>query len=197
MQTRRNPMSDDASNNAGKVLIVEDNQGLADLMAAWLRDEYPVEVAYNGEEALEIFDSTIDVVLLDRRMPGLSGDEVLERIREQEMGVRVVMVSAVTPDFDVIGMGFDDYMTKPVEEDEIRDVVTRMQTRKRYDETVEDLYRLIQTKAVLETEIAESELQTNDEYRRLVEQIDDLQEQADVDSAGFADDDFEAAFRDL
>lgn len=47
MQTRRNPMSDDASNNAGKVLIVEDNQGLADLMAAWLRDEYPVEVAYN------------------------------------------------------------------------------------------------------------------------------------------------------
>lgn len=190
-------MSDDVSNNAGVVLIVEDNQGLADLMAAWLRNEYHVEVAYNGEEALEIADSTIDVVLLDRRMPGLSGDEVLERIREQEMGTRVVMVSAVTPDFDVIGMGFDDYITKPVEEAEIRDVVERMQTRERYDETVEGLYRLIQTKAVLETEIAESELQTNDEYQRLVEQIADLQEQADVDSAGFEDDDFDAAFRDL
>ncbi len=59
-------------------------------------------------------------------MPGLSGDEVLKRIREQEMGTRVVMVSAVTPDFDVIGVGFDDYITKPVGEAEIRDVVERM-----------------------------------------------------------------------
>ena len=123
--------------------------------------------------------------------------EVLESIREQEMGVRVVMVSAVTPDFDVIGMGFDDYITKPVEEAEIRDVVERMQTRERYDETVEDLYRSIQTKTVLETEMAESELQTNDEYRRLVDHNADLQEQADVASAGFEDDDFDAAFRDL
>ncbi|WP_049982122.1 HalX domain-containing protein [Halorubrum sp. BV1] len=47
------------------------------------------------------------------------------------------------------------------------------QTRERYDETVDDLYRLLQTKAVLENEIAESDLQPNDEYRRLVEQIDD------------------------
>lgn len=190
-------MVDDGSHTTGTVLIVEDNQALADLMAGWLRDEYTVEVAYNGEAALEIFDSAIDVVLLDRRMPGLSGDEVLESIREQEMGVRVVMVSAVTPDFDVIGMGFDDYITKPVEEDEIRDVVERMQTRERYDETVDGLYRLLQTKAVLENEIAESELQTHDEYRRLVDQIADLQEQADVASAGFEDDDFDAAFRDL
>jgi DNA-binding response OmpR family regulator len=190
-------MSDDVSNNAGGVLIVEDNQGLADLMAAWLRDEYPVEVAYNGEAALEIVDSNFDVVLLDRRIPGLSGDEVLKNIRERDLGTRVVMISAVTPDFDVIEMGFEDYITKPVEEAEIRDVVERMQTRERYDETVEDLYRLVQTKVILETEIADSELQTHDGYRRLVDRIADLQEQADVDAACFEGDDFESAFRDL
>lgn len=196
-QTRSSQMNDDTTTDAGQVLIVEDNQELADLMAAWLRDDFPVEVAYSGEEALEILDSTVDVVLLDRRMPGMSGDNLVEIIRERELGCRVVIVSAVTPDFDIIGMEFDDYLTKPLEKEELREVVEQMQTRETYDELIEEEYRLIQTKLVLAGEKSETELQNSDEYRHLVEHIAELQEQTDAVLDEFENDDFAAAFRDL
>ncbi|TKX52052.1 response regulator, partial [Halorubrum sp. SS7] len=58
------------------VLVVEDEPDLADLYAAWLGDEYRVRTAYGGREALDQLDETddeVDAILLDRRMPGLSG----------------------------------------------------------------------------------------------------------------------------
>lgn len=187
-------MGEDESAIGGTVLVVEDNRELADLMAAWLRDLHVVEVAYSGEDALEILDSTFDVVLLDRRMPGMSGDEVLERIRERELGVAVVVVSAVHPDFDVIGMALDDYVTKPVERDEIRNVVQRTLTRE-HDESMIGLYRLVQMKKILDRNMTESELEHHDGYRRLVEQIAALREETGVDPGAFESDDGTSPFR--
>lgn len=95
----------------GTVLIVEDEQPLADLYAAWLTETYSIRTAYDGEQALDQLDEQVAVVLLDRRMPQLSGDDVLERIRERNYDCHVAMVSGVHPDFDIIEMGFDDYLT--------------------------------------------------------------------------------------
>ena len=81
------------------VLVVEDEPDLADLYATWLKIDYSVRTAYGGEEAVEQLDDEIDVVLLDRRMPGLSGDEVLTKIRERGIDCYVSMVTAVEPDF--------------------------------------------------------------------------------------------------
>lgn len=80
------------------VLVVDDEEDLANLYSQWLSDDYAVRTAYNGEQALERLDETVDVVLLDRRMPGLSGDDALNRIREREYDCRVAMVTAVDPD---------------------------------------------------------------------------------------------------
>ncbi len=80
------------------VLVVEDEPDLADLYATWLRGEYRVRVAYGGREALEKLDDEVEVVLLDRRMPDLSGDEALKEIRERGFDCRVAMVTAVEPD---------------------------------------------------------------------------------------------------
>jgi DNA-binding response OmpR family regulator len=190
-------MTEAASHDAGRVLIVDDNQDLADVMAVWLRDAYDVAVAYTGEDALEILDEEVDVVLLDRRMPGMSGDAVLEHIRAEELGCRVVMVSAVTPEFDVIGMGFDDYVTKPIEQDEILGVVERMQTRESYEGIIEEQFRLIQAKRTLDEAKSHAELERHDEYQRLSEQIADLREQTDTVLDEFDADDFDAAFREL
>ena len=99
-----------------RVLVVDDEKEVADAYALRLRDVCDVETAYNGPEALETVDTeTIDIVLLDRRMPEMSGDEVLRRLRDRSFVGRVVMLTAVDPGFDVLDLPFDDYLRKPVE----------------------------------------------------------------------------------
>lgn len=152
------------------VLIVEDERHLADLYAEQLNDSFATTVAYNGEDALDILDQRgdeIDVVLLDRLMPGLSGDEVLETIRERELECSVAMVTAVNPDFDIIQMGFDDYLTKPIGQDELRETVERLATQSTYDDHVRDYLSLVSKKMVLEDEKDREELEASEEYARL------------------------------
>jgi Response regulator containing CheY-like receiver domain and AraC-type DNA-binding domain len=79
-------------------------------------------VAYGGEEALEKIDETVDVVLLDRRMPGLTGDKVLQEIRERGFNCRVVMVSAVNKN-EGDSLPADDYYEKPMNRDALYNAV--------------------------------------------------------------------------
>jgi DNA-binding response OmpR family regulator len=114
------------SEDSPTVLIVDDESDVADAYAGLLGDAYDCRVAYGGAAALELYGPDIDVVLLDRRMPDISGDEVLQEIREREGSARVAMVTAVDPDFDVIEMGFDDYAVKPVSRAELEATVQRL-----------------------------------------------------------------------
>nr|WP_207225351.1 response regulator [Natrinema hispanicum] len=76
-----------------RALVVDDEQEVADAYALRLRGCCKVETAYSGEEALSIIDnSPVDIVLLDRHMPGLSGDDVLEELVERDFYGRIVMV---------------------------------------------------------------------------------------------------------
>lgn len=69
-----------------KVLVVDDENMVAQMYRDWLDDAgFQVEVANGGEEALRKIDEEVDVVVLDRRMPLLSGDEVLESIRSDDL----------------------------------------------------------------------------------------------------------------
>lgn len=179
------------------VLIVDDEARLADLYAAWLGATYTVQTAYSGEAALRMLDASIDVILLDRRMPDLSGDEVLAELRNQGLDCRVVIVSAVTPDFDVIGMGFDEYLTKPIGADELKDTIERMLGRAEYDEGMHELQQLVATRAALDANKSTVALQTNPEYVTLTERIADLQDEIDATISEFSQDDFEAALHDL
>ncbi|MFB6198048.1 MAG: response regulator transcription factor, partial [Halobacteriaceae archaeon] len=77
----------------------------------------------DGQSALAQLDESIDIALLDRRMPNLTGDEVLAQVRDRDLDVQVAMVTAVDPDFDVIKMGFDDYVVKPVTKSDLFDLV--------------------------------------------------------------------------
>ena len=105
------------------VLVVDDDEAVADVYASQLSGTHEVLTAYDGETALEKITPDVDVVLLDRRMHGLSGREVLEAIRDRELTCGVVMVTAVDPGFDIVDMGFDDYLLKPVEREQLEQVV--------------------------------------------------------------------------
>lgn len=191
-------MSTDAATSDPVVLVVDDEPELASLFATWLDDQWTARVAHDGEEALSRIDEEVAVVLLDRRMPGTSGDEVLGTIRERGYDCPVIMVTAIDPDFDIIEMGFDDYLLKPVSADELKETVERVHRRSEYDEIMREYYSLASKRAVLQTEKSCSELERNEEFQRLESRLTALRESVDEAIEGLqTHEDFAAAFRDL
>jgi DNA-binding response OmpR family regulator len=186
-----------SSSEPATVLVVDDEPDVADAYAAQLKDDFIVSTAYGGQEALDKIDAAVDVVLLDRRMPGISGDEVLEKIRSREHHVRVAMVTAVDPDFDIIDMPFDDYVIKPVSRDDLFETINRLLTCSEYEEHLRRYYALTAKHATLIANKPESELAESDEFQTLEDEIDELKEELDQTVATFDEDDFVAAFRDL
>ncbi|MGM0716603.1 MAG: HalX domain-containing protein [Halobacteriota archaeon] len=180
-----------------KILVVEDEQALIELYVRWLDDEYTVLTAGGGEEALQQFDVDVDVVLLDRLMPGMSGDEVLQELRSRVSGCKVAMVTAVEPDFDVITMGFDDYLTKPVKRGELLDTIQRLLSRSQFDEIEQELYALSSKQAALRASKPKEELEDNDEFGQLQARIRELRDELDTTLPEMNDDEFVAMVRDI
>ncbi|MFB6140945.1 MAG: HalX domain-containing protein [Halosimplex sp.] len=180
------------------VLIVEDEPDVAETYNLWLADDYDVRMAQSGDEGLEKLDETVEVVLLDRMMPGLSGDVVLERIRERGLACRVAMVTAVEPDFDILEMGFDAYLCKPIRSEQLHETVENLLERSEYDDLLQEYYSLVETQATLEATKSTAELADNDEYVDLRDRIDDLQDDLSGTLGGIDDDeDFIATLRGL
>jgi len=156
------------------VLIVDDEETTTDVYARVLGDQYNVRKAYDGEEAFERVDESVDVVLLDRRMPEMSGDEVLEEIQHRRIDCRVAMVTAIDPDFDIVELGFDDYIVKPLDKDDLFEIVDRLLTLDSYDEKCQELSSLKVKRNVLSMEKSDTELADNEEYQELEERIENL-----------------------
>ena len=107
------------------VLTVDDEPAVIELISTFLEDEYEVMTALSGEEALSMMNESIDVVLLDRLMPDINGDEVLEEIRNRDYDCGVVMVSAVEPDVDIATLQYNEYLVKPISSAELHDAIER------------------------------------------------------------------------
>jgi len=124
----------DAQPNAApvpRVLVIEDEPDIAALIAYQLtREGFRVETAGNGVEGLDAVGREVpDLVVLDRMLPGLSGDAVLERLRSERAtaGIPVLVLTAKREEEDRIGgleLGADDYLTKPFSP---RELVLRVQ----------------------------------------------------------------------
>src|ERR1700730_7418592 len=101
-----------------RVLVVEDERDLADDIAEGLRDKgLSVDVAYDGANAIEkAAHNPYDVVVLDRDLPTVHGDEVCDTIVESTNDARILMLTAATTVHDRVAglnLGADDYLTKP------------------------------------------------------------------------------------
>lgn len=169
-------MNESVSPPEPTVLIVEDESETADLYADMLADEFDVRTAYSGTEGLEALDATVDIVLLDRRMPDLHGDDMLAEIRNRGVDCRVVMVTAVDPDLDIIGLDFDDYLVKPVSDAELRDAVHRMLERQALDSTIQEAFALASKMATLESRMDVDDLEQSREYAELSNRFVELRE---------------------
>lgn len=178
------------------VLVVDDERGLADLYAIWLEDDYDVRAAYNGSEALDALDPAVDVVLLDRQMPDISGDEVLAEVRDRGIDCRVAMVTAVEPELDIIDLGFDDYLRKPVDRETLLATVERLVRRATYDTTVTDYFATARKHALL-SESEDPGVTESEEFAGLEAELDDLRGELDDVVADFDGADYEVLFRRL
>lgn len=106
-----------------KILIVEDEETIADLEKDYLElSGFEVEVANDGDSGLEkALQEEYDLLILDLMLPGVDGFEICRKVRD-EKNTPIIMVSAKKDDIDKIrglGLGADDYMTKPFSPSEL------------------------------------------------------------------------------
>ncbi len=111
-----------------RVLVVEDETYLAEAIRDGLRLEaIAADLAHDGQTALDLVDlNDYEVVVLDRDVPVVHGDEVARRLTSDHPDVRVIMVTAAASLDDLVagfGLGTDDYLTKPFE---MRELVLRL-----------------------------------------------------------------------
>jgi DNA-binding response OmpR family regulator len=177
-----------------RIVVVEDQRDLAELYAGWLSERYDVTEAHTAGEALERIDARTDVVLLDRRLPDQPGREVLREIRDRGNEARVAMVTAVDIDFDIVELGFDDYITKPVSKPTLEAVVETLLTRRQYDERLAGYAQLLTKQAVLESQKSTEELERSEEYRSLLNDVERYREDLEDLTDEFDTTDFRAAF---
>jgi len=166
------------------VLVVDDQQDVADSYALGLEERYETRVAYGGEAALEVIDEDVDAVVLDRRMPDVHGDDVLAEIRERGYDCVVVMATAVEPDLNILEMDFDDYLSKPIGHDQLRETIERhLETRK--DDRLSEFFRLVSRLEVVREELPDEDLADSDEYDRLQERARELGAELEADIQDF------------
>jgi len=101
-----------------RILLVEDEKKVADIIARGLKAErYAVDVSYDGQSGWEMADAyNYDLVILDLMLPGLSGTEILQRIRRKNQEVPILILTArdsMTDKVKNFEVGADDYLTKP------------------------------------------------------------------------------------
>ncbi len=125
-----------------KILVIEDNKDLAQLLELHLQDlSFQVELAFNGAEGLAKAESgTWDLIILDLMLPEVDGLEICRKVRSQSTYLPIIMLTSKSSELDrVLGleMGADDYVTKPFS---IRELMARVKAMfRRFDELKPEL----------------------------------------------------------
>src|SRR5919108_1506433 len=116
-----------------RILIIDDDKSLLESYTVLLEDEFQVSTAESGERGLELLrHEDVHLVLLDVRLPDMSGIEVLRRIKALDENVDVIMITAVKNvrvAVEAIKLGAYDYLVKPFEIDEVLSLLRRILER--------------------------------------------------------------------
>lgn len=188
------------------ILVVEDDTAVAQLYVQFLEPEYHVITTETAAAAISLLreqaagtelDQPIDAVLLDRRLPDAPGSDVLDVITAEGLDCRVAMVTGVEPGFDILDMGFDLYILKPVTRTELLDAVETLFVRSEYGGLLREAASLVSKRALLESQKSEAELDASEEYRELLDRMAALDEELLAVAGSLSSDDYRVMFRDL
>lgn len=130
------------------LLIVDDDEGMRDTLTAILKRDYRVLTAASAEEGLSRLRQTrVDLMLLDVRLPGIGGLDLLKHVREQRDEVEVIMISAITDvetAVQAMKLGAYHYITKEFDYDALRALVRNASERQDLKNRVESLTAQVQ-----------------------------------------------------
>lgn len=117
-------MDEGSSNRPHRLLLVEDDRALAEMLAgAFAADRYAVDLAHDGQHGLHLgLSQSYQVMVVDRRLPAIDGLDLVLRLRRRAVSSRILMLTALGETADRIGgldAGADDYLTKPFEVEEL------------------------------------------------------------------------------
>ncbi len=161
------------------ILVVDDEPNVAESYALRLGMRYDhVETAIGGEAAMEFLETAgADVVLLDRRMPGMHGDDVAREIQELDYDPRVIMATAVEADFDIVEMPFNDYLQKPISKEDMTTAVQQQLEARVHGQKLSEYFSCRSKLEILEAEKSGPDLEENEEYQRLQEKAQRIEEE--------------------
>lgn len=135
-----------------RILVMEDDETISTALEMILTEAgYDVDVAGTGENALEIFDQKpIDLIIADLKLPGISGMEVIKRVKEKNPKVEVIVITGVgtQPIADeALELGAHDFLPKPFTDDQIKTAID--EALKHHKAGPFHLFSLIQKREVL------------------------------------------------
>ena len=173
--------------DSGVVLLVEDNPERATTYGRWLSD-YEVRRAESTAGALDALDSTVDVVVIERELPDGSGDDLLAEIHEREEAYQLLLLAEDDPGFESIELGFDAYLSRPLERGDLLETVEQLFGRLDLGGEMREFYSLQARRGALEAAFSQAELDDSVAYRTLVDRIESHEQTVD-DSLGDMDSD--------
>jgi CheY-like chemotaxis protein len=123
-----------ADKNMGKLMIVDDNEGVRHLVSRWLeRAGFSVSQAKDGAEALDLIKKDPpDIILADIRMPKINGLELARMVKREFPGTKVVLMTAYSSPQTIAQAkreGVDDYLEKPFTQDQVEKTAREVMTR--------------------------------------------------------------------
>jgi len=131
----------------GSILVVDDEMGVREALSIILKPVYEVHTAANGKEALEcIQNKKVDLVILDLKMPGLSGVDVLKEIKKLNEDIEVIILTGygtLTNAREVIHYGAGDFISKPFNVADIISTVSNALERRKNNQGIKDLIQHI------------------------------------------------------
>lgn len=120
-----------------KILIIDDEKNIRTTLRQSLKQDYEVETAVNGEDGIaKIKENDFELVLLDMKLPGIDGMEVLKEMRELDKQADVIMITGfanVETAVEAMKLGAIDYLRKPFSPEEIRGLVKEVMDRRNLD----------------------------------------------------------------
>lgn len=169
-----------AMNKALNILIIDDTDGCRDLYTLWLESDHDVRTAPNGTVALEEIDPDVDLVLLDRNMPGPSGLDVAAEIRTNGYDCQIIMISSEIANFSIPESPVDEYIRKPASRGTLESAVEEIATQHAYQSALLECFAVSATVGRVEANAPPERLESVEEYLKLREQAERKRAQAET-----------------
>lgn len=152
------------------VLLVEDDDRKVQLHERWL-SAYDVQTTTSGADARDALDEQVDVVVTDRRLPGVTGEKLAQTVSLREVDCAVVFLSSMPLDAQLLDVPFDDYVRKPSSPEELRTAVENGLSLLELDAEQRTIASIERRLSLFDAELS-LEMRTHDErYQRLRKRV--------------------------